>query len=569
MNYTLAPIALFTYNRPWHTRQVLDALAYNSEAKESILYVFCDGPKDNETIANLSLIKEVKDLITAENRFKHVQIKFQETNKGLANSIISGVGEILNFHDRVIVLEDDIVVGNFFLDFMNQALELYKNEELVYGVTGYCFPSTKKIVEQTYFLPIMSSWGYGTWAEKWKKINFNGDELLDIVIKDKIDNKLDFGHLFYYQMLKDQVENKNNSWAVRFYVSMYLQRGVFLFPNMSLLENIGFDGSGVHCSFLSVNPKNDFYKEKKIKLNKKPVILKNKLIKTVKEGSLKKNVTQSFKFKKSIKRILAPEFIQFIKRKLNKNAKTAEQNLLEFPRYTKMMVTLCGHQITVPDAASYHFMHHEIFKEEIYKFNTLNSKPYIIDGGANIGLASIYFKLQNPNSRIISFEPDPSIFEILKSNIESFNFSDIELVKKGLWSENKELSFISEGADAGLIADVDKTMKPTNCIEAVSLKPYLNQKVDFLKLDIEGAETVVLKDIQDKLFNVERIFIEYHSFVGQPQSLNEVIAILTEANFRLHISSPGLSSKSPFFKIRTYNNMDMQLNIYGYKEPLI
>lgn len=566
MDHTLAPIVLFTYNRPWHTRQVLDALAQNLVAKESTLYVFCDGPKERETFENLSLIKEVKKIITSENRFKQVQVKFQDINKGLANSIISGVSEVLNFHDRVIVLEDDIVVGNFFLDFMNQALELYENEELVYGVTGYCFPSTKKIVEQTYFLPVMSSWGYGTWADRWREINFNGLELLNIVNKNKIQDKLDFGHLHYYKMLKDQVEGKNDSWAVRFYVSMYLKKGVFLFPNSPFLENIGFDESGTHCGPLLVNPKSDLYKKKKIDLIKKPIILKNKLLKTVREGSLQKNKTSSFKLKKYIKRILAPELIQFLKRKLKKKVVKSEPNLLDFPRYTKTSVTLHGHQITVPDAASYHFMHHEIFKEEIYKFTTLNPNAYIIDGGANIGLASIYFKLLYPNSKIISFEPDSSIFEILKSNIESFNFSNIELIQKGLWNENKELSFISEGADAGLIAEIDKTIEPTDRIEVVSLKSYLNQKVDFLKLDIEGAETVVLKDIEDDLIKVERIFIEYHSFVGQAQSLNEVIDILTKADFRLHISSPGLSSKSPFFEIQTYNNMDMQLNIYGFKE---
>lgn len=274
------------------------------------------------------------------------------------------------------------------------------------------------------------------------------------------------------------------------------------------------------------------------------------------------------KCSKILRRLLAPELIQFLNRKLKRKIKNEEINFLEIPRYTKTTVDLRGHQIIIPDGASFQFMHKEIFVEEIYKFKTLNPEPYIIDGGANIGLATIYLKLLYPSSKLIAFEPDANIFDILKTNVESFNFNNVELVKKGLWSENTELLFISEGADAGLVADIDTTAIPTETIEVTSLVPYLKFKVDFLKLDIEGSETIVLKDIKDCLNNVDRIFIEYHSFVGQDQSINEIIDILIKADYRLHISSPGLSSKSPFVNVHVYNNMDMQLNIYGFKKNL-
>lgn len=235
-------------------------------------------------------------------------------------------------------------------------------------------------------------------------------------------------------------------------------------------------------------------------------------------------------------------------------------------RYTETAIELKGHQIKIPDSSSFLFMYKEIFEERIYHFNTSNSKPVIIDGGANIGLASIYLKLLYPSSKILAFEPDPYIFSFLKNNTESFGFQNIELIQKGLWNNNTSLKFQTEGADAGLIATLNKTTSAlVKEIEVVSLKPFLKNRVDFLKLDIEGAETIVLSDIKDELINVERIFIEYHSFVDQPQTLNEIINILTDANFRLHILSPGLSSKAPFVKINTYSNMDMQLNIFGYK----
>lgn len=241
------------------------------------------------------------------------------------------------------------------------------------------------------------------------------------------------------------------------------------------------------------------------------------------------------------------------------------ENWENMPRYTKCTVMLNGKKIEIADNASFKFMHKEIFKQEIYKFNCNKESPLIIDGGANIGLATIYFKQLFPKSKIIAFEPDKEIFELLKMNIGSFNLDRIELINKGLWHKNTTLPFTPEGADAGFITELYNSTEGKEKVNVVSLKPYLKQNVDFLKLDIEGAETVVLQNIKDELDNVERIFVEYHSFVGKEQTLNELINILAEANFRLYVSSPGVSSKSPFVKISKYNNMDMQLNIYGFK----
>ncbi len=273
------------------------------------------------------------------------------------------------------------------------------------------------------------------------------------------------------------------------------------------------------------------------------------------------------RIKRNLSQLIAPEIIQLIKRKTNL-LKKEKTKVLEIPRYTKTTVQLEGRQIHIPDIASFRFMYKEIFEQEIYKFKTSSHEPYIIDGGANIGLATIYFKKLYPSSKIVSFEPDPEIFKALKHNIETFDFRQIDLIQKGLWNANTKLFFKSEGADAGLIAEIDKNNSSAESeIEVVSLKPYLQQPVDFLKLDIEGAETVVLKDIQDELSNIERIFVEYHSFVGQPQTLNEIIDILTKAKFRLYMSIPGNNSlNSPLMCLGNYNNMDFQLNIFGYKE---
>lgn len=565
----LAPVVLFTYNRPWHTEQTLNALMRNVLADKSTLYIYCDGPKKDTSKKELNNINEVRSIVRKNDWCKEVIIFEKDDNLGLANSVIGGVTEIIEKHGKVIVIEDDIITGKHFLEFMNSGLECYKDNDRVYGISGYCFPASKRIKESTFFLPIMSSWGYGTWVDRWSKINFSGEELINAVNERGIQSNINFGRLNYYRMLKDQVSGKINSWAVRFYVSMFLDNGVFLYPNTSLLHNIGLDGSGVHCNEEDSKIYGDsFHKDIKIEVNKKSIRLNPKNVELFKNSEL--NMTENWgkRIKKRIKKTVAPELIQFVKRKTSYKSRR-EQEFNNLPRYTKTNYQLKGKEIVVADNASFLFMHKEIFEDHIYKFYTSKKEPYIIDGGANIGLATIYLKLLYPFSKIVAFEPDSYIFEMLKTNIHAFDLKSVELINKGLWTKNTTLSFQSEGADGGLIADIDKKAVGTQTIEVVSLKPYLNKTVDFLKLDIEGSETYVLKDIEKQLVNVNRIFVEYHSFVGQPQTLNIIVNILTNANFRLYMSIPGDNSiKSPLLGLRNYNNMDFQLNIFGFKEDL-
>jgi len=564
---SFAPIAIFAYNRPAHLQKALDALAVNPEAIESNLHIFCDGPKPNSNSDNLKNINKVIKIAQTEDRFDKINAIVSDKNLGLSKSIINGVTKVIEEHGNIIVLEDDILVGKNFLKFMNEGLQFYKEEENVYGVTGYCFPSSKQIKQPTYFLPIISSWGYATWADRWEKINFNGYELLKEVLDRNLQNDLNFGHLDYFQMLKDQVAGKNDSWAVRFYVSMYFNKGVFLFPDKPLLQNIGLDGSGFHCLTLGEEVKIDndnFINTTDIDIEKLNLEVNPQIVKNIKKGNLNNNKFFMRSIKKKIKKIIAPEILQLIKRKFKFKQNKELERLMEMPRFTQTNTILLGKKMVLADGASYVFMFNEIFQENIYKFKTSNSTPYIIDGGANIGLSTIYFKSLFPKSKIVAFEPDIKIFKILKENVESFGLKDVDLVNKGLWKENTKLAFNSEGADAGAINMDSHKSKSSNKIKVVDLKPYLNQRVEFLKLDIEGSETIVLKAIESSLHNVEKIFVEYHSYIGQEQTLNEIIEILKKNNFRLYISA-GLSSKSPFITINTYSDMDMQLNIFGIK----
>lgn len=562
-----APVILFVYNRPEHTLRTLEELIKNDLASESKLFVFADGPKKGSSLSELENIQKTREVVKKRSWCKSLTIIERKFNFGLADNVIQGVTQVLNNYGRAIVLEDDILVGSNFLRFMNTCLELYGSESKVYGVSGYSFDSSGSIEDNTYFLPIMSSWGYGTWKDRWDKINFDGADLLRQVEAKKIGLDLNFSKLAYYQMLKDQVNGKNNSWAIRFYVSMFLKKGVFLYPKNSMLINIGFDGSGVHCG-TDDSKKNEMsdVENNHIKVEKIKVEVKSSIIKKFNPPTKSTRVSAVRKLKKSIRNMLPPELVTLVRRKFMSDVKSEYDYLKDFPRYRKIQISFRGRTISIPDSASFLFMQEEIFNQQIYQFATEVDKPYIIDGGANIGLATIYFKELFPNAEIIAFEPDKVIYEMLKVNLKSFGLDDVQIENKGLWDKSDVLNFNSEGADAGLVSDIYNSYDSTTSIDVVSLNDYLKKKVDFLKLDIEGSETIVLNNIKDNLDKVERIFVEYHSFVGQPQTLNEIIDILTKAGFRLHINAPGLSTKVPFIKLNTYNNMDMQLNIYGFKK---
>lgn len=234
------------------------------------------------------------------------------------------------------------------------------------------------------------------------------------------------------------------------------------------------------------------------------------------------------------------------------------------PRYTPTSINLFGGIFKLVDSASFLWTYYEIFDSEIYNFNSETSNPLIIDCGANIGLSILYLKRLYPQSRIIAFEPDLNIFQTLEENIKNFNFTNVELIRKAVWKSEGFLEFTSEGSDAGRLCDEESDLKKYK-VPTVCLRNYLKQPVDFLKIDIEGAETEVLKDIQEELVNVKNIFVEYHSFADQPQTLNVLIDILTQAGFKIYVQTLCVSPQ-PLHTTNVLNGMDMQLNIFGLRK---
>lgn len=223
---------------------------------------------------------------------------------------------------------------------------------------------------------------------------------------------------------------------------------------------------------------------------------------------------------------------------------------------------LFGETIKITDSFWYLHGLNELFIEEVYRFLSDSKTPLIIDCGSNIGLSIIYFKRLFPEARIIGFEPDNEIFNILKANISQFGLNKIELNQKAVWINNRPLYFKKNGSVGGHI--YGESDFNTIEIETFRLKDLLNENVDFLKIDIEGAEFEILKDCEENLKNVENIFVEYHSFHEEDQMIGELLCILKLAGFKIYIKEawsnmnhPFIEKKGPYF--------DLQLNIFGYR----
>jgi hypothetical protein len=244
-----APIALFVYNRPEHTRQTLEALSNAELAKNSVLYIFADGKKEDDNDINAAKIDAVRQLIKEQKWCKESIIIERDQNCGLAHNIIQGVSYVIDLHESVIVLEDDMVVANGFLQYMNTALELYKHDEKVGCIHAWNYKmNTSKNTATTFFLKGADCWGWATWKRAWQYFEPNGKLLLDKIIETQ--GQFEFNRKNTHEfvnMLKDQVEGKNNSWAIRWHASLFLKNMLCLHPNIPLLLNIGLDNSGTHC----------------------------------------------------------------------------------------------------------------------------------------------------------------------------------------------------------------------------------------------------------------------------------------------------------------------------------
>ncbi|OJJ23687.1 hypothetical protein BKI52_04870 [marine bacterium AO1-C] len=245
MSPNLAPIVLFAYNRPWHLQQTVNALLKNPLAQESILYIFSDAAKDENSQA---LVTQVRSYIHKITGFKKVFIAEKAKNAGLAPSVIEGVTKVLEKHQKAIVLEDDMICSKDFLKFMNDCLDFYQNQQEIFSISGYTYPINipTDYNDDVFIFPRASSWGWGTWLNRWEKADWEMEDYANFMKNKTAQKVFNQGGEDLTPMLIKQQKQRISSWAVRWSYTHYKHSGYCLFPIQSKIHNIGTDNSGVH-----------------------------------------------------------------------------------------------------------------------------------------------------------------------------------------------------------------------------------------------------------------------------------------------------------------------------------
>ncbi len=245
---TLAPLVVFVYRRPDVTKQMLDAVNKNLLADQTDVFVFCDGYKD---ISDRESVKAVRDIVhdfAAHSHFKSVTIKESTANMGLANSIISGVTDVIHVYGKVIVLEDDLLASHNFLKFMNDCLDFYEEDASVWSIGGTlrklkCLDKYRKDIYAHYRA---GSWGWATWRNRWERVDWDVSDYDSFMRNRKQKRRFNRGGSDLTGMLRAQHDGKIDSWAVRWGYQESKENMISIYPRKSLVKNIGFGKEATH-----------------------------------------------------------------------------------------------------------------------------------------------------------------------------------------------------------------------------------------------------------------------------------------------------------------------------------
>lgn len=245
MDRTKTPVALFTYNRPEHTRLALETLIKCARLDECSVRIYCDGARSEEHMAGVEgsrrVVREYAPRLNAT-------VIERDENLGLSRSIVTGVTELCREAGRVIVVEDDFALGTDFLNYMLTALDRYEAEPNVYQISGYMFPVAHPPQPDAFFLGLITTWGWATWQRAWRIFDWEAQGAREMLADPFARRRFDLDDSYPYSaMLEMRLDGLNDSWGILWWWAVFKAGGLALHPRQSLVSNDGFDGTGVHC----------------------------------------------------------------------------------------------------------------------------------------------------------------------------------------------------------------------------------------------------------------------------------------------------------------------------------
>lgn len=559
------PVLLLVFNRPETTQKVFEKIRL---LQPSFLYVAADGPREN-ILGEKETCEEVRNLVLTNIDWDcEVKTLLRNENLGCGRAVSQAITWFFEHVEEGIILEDDTIPDSSFFKYCENLLRKYRKNESVMHISGCYFLKNYENLSpnsNTYFFTKhIHVWGWATWKRAWKRYDFSMKGFTTNQLKLKKYYKKYYG--FWNNLYSQTYGGKIDTWDYQWMYSICLKNGIAINPTINLIQNIGFNEDATHTkdkasiyNSIPIQSISKYNHPSKIKIDTRRDDL---YYRHFLDMGFKKN-------KFSIKRIVNYSKRIFgnseIYNDLYKVSNIDLVRLKSMPRYQATEFIFFGNSFNIVDADSFLSSYNEIFIQEIYKFKTATVKPIIIDCGANIGLATIYLKMKYPNARLLSFEPDPHIFRALENNINSFKLDDVELYNEAIGAKRESLFFNMEGGHSGML--VAKPSKETITLPVTPLKEILEKfsVIDFLKIDIEGHEINVLPSIAEELKKVNVMFLEYHTFLDQPQQLSVITKIIEDAGLRYYIKEAAFK-KSPFLERELFYKMDMLVNIFCYRD---
>jgi len=246
MNSELAPIGISTYSRLEHLKKTVEALKRNTLASQSELYIFSDAPRPGDEEAVAKVRRFIKDI----DGFKNITLLERKTNDRVFNNR-RGIKSLLEKYGKCIFLEEDIITAPDFLQFINDGLAIYKKREDIFAICGYTPPVKleKFYKKDVYLCHRFSAWGFGIWADRYEKIIFDKINFEELIKNKHIVRRFKKGGEDLLRMLKAEAEGSIDALDVKIFYTQFMRKLYTVSPTLSLTNNIGHDGTGIHCGF--------------------------------------------------------------------------------------------------------------------------------------------------------------------------------------------------------------------------------------------------------------------------------------------------------------------------------